>query len=212
VPRHRPRGPEVVTAVVGACLGLYGLLTTLVASAWGPGNSDELVSGGLELIPWYGLSCGGTVAAVLGLWLMKRPRLARWALLVAAVSLASWTVFAYTRGDTSAIASPVMSEPFVINVADARALHFEGSGTYVPFEDPTDRFPDFGINIHMLDPGEPNAMFHAEANQECFLVLAGECKAILDGEERTLRQWDFLHCPAEPSTSSWEREAAPAGS
>jgi uncharacterized cupin superfamily protein len=89
-----------------------------------------------------------------------------------------------------------MSEPFVINVADAAALSFEGSGAYVTFEDPTERFPDFGIGIHMLGPGEPNAMYHAESNQEDFLVLAGECKAILNGEERPLRQWDFVHCPA----------------
>jgi hypothetical protein len=67
-----------------------------------------------------------------------------------------------------------MSGPFVINVADAPATRFAGSGTYVAFEDPNDRFPDFGINIHMLDPGEPNAMYHAEDNQEDFLVLAGE--------------------------------------
>jgi uncharacterized cupin superfamily protein len=32
--------------------------------------------------------------------------------------------------------------------------------------------------------------------QEDFLVLHGECIVILDGEERPLRQWDFLHCPA----------------
>jgi uncharacterized cupin superfamily protein len=89
-----------------------------------------------------------------------------------------------------------MSDPFVINVADASAVRYEGSGTYAPFEDPDDRFPDFGINIHMLDPGEPNAMYHAEGNQEDFLVLAGECKAIVNGEERTLKQWDLLHCPA----------------
>jgi uncharacterized cupin superfamily protein len=89
-----------------------------------------------------------------------------------------------------------MSEPFVVNVADAPAVRFEGSGTYVPFEDPNDRFPDFGINIHMLSPGEPSAKYHAESVQEDFLLLAGECKAILNGEERTLRQWDFLHCPA----------------
>jgi uncharacterized cupin superfamily protein len=89
-----------------------------------------------------------------------------------------------------------MSEPFVINVAEARAVRFEGSGTYVSFEDPNDRFPDFGINIHMLPPGEPNGMYHAESTQEDFLVLAGECKVILNDEERTLRQWDFLHCPA----------------
>jgi quercetin dioxygenase-like cupin family protein len=44
--------------------------------------------------------------------------------------------------------------------------------------------------------GEPNAMYHAEDNQEDFLVLAGECRAIVNGEERTLHQWDLLHCPA----------------
>jgi uncharacterized cupin superfamily protein len=88
-----------------------------------------------------------------------------------------------------------MSEPFVVNVADARALRFEGSGTFVTFEDPDDRFPDLGIGIHMLHPGEPNAMYHAESNQEDFLVLAGECRVILDGEERPLRPWDFVHCP-----------------
>ena len=27
-------------------------------------------------------------------------------------------------------------------------------------------------------------------------MLHGECIVILDGEERHLRQWDFLHCPA----------------
>lgn len=111
-----------------------------------------------------------------------------------------------------AIASSAMSEPFVINVADAAALRYEGAGTYVLFEDPKDRFPDFGINIHMLPPGEPSGKYHSESVQEDFLVLAGECTAILNGEERLLRQWDFLHCPQEPSTSSWEPGRAPAGS
>jgi uncharacterized cupin superfamily protein len=32
--------------------------------------------------------------------------------------------------------------------------------------------------------------------QEDFLVLHGECIVILDGEERPLKQWDFVHCPA----------------
>lgn len=30
-------------------------------------------------------------------------------------------------------------------------------------------------------------------------MLAGECRAVIDGQERMLRQWDFVHCP--PGTS-----------
>ena len=85
---------------------------------------------------------------------------------------------------------------FVINVADAPALSHEVGGTYVRFERPDDRFPEFGINIHLLQPGEPNAKYHAEDAQEDFLVLSGECLAIIEGEERRLRAWDFVHCPA----------------
>ena len=40
-------------------------------------------------------------------------------------------------------------------------------------------------------------MYHWEANQEDFLVLAGEALLDAEGEERPLRQWDFVHCPAE---------------
>ena len=29
-----------------------------------------------------------------------------------------------------------------------------------------------------------------------FLVLAGECLLLVEGEERLLEQWDFVHCPA----------------
>src|SRR6266545_2097947 len=57
------------------------------------------------------------------------------------------------------------------------------------------RFPRFGIAIHVLGPGQPNALYHAEETQEGFLVLAGECRAIVEGRERELRQWDYLHCP-----------------
>jgi hypothetical protein len=38
-------------------------------------------------------------------------------------------------------------------------------------------------------------MYHRESNQEDFLVLAGEAIAIVEGEERPLKAWDFLHCP-----------------
>ena len=44
-------------------------------------------------------------------------------------------------------------------------------------------------------PGEPMAMYHWEADQEGFLVLSGEAVLIVEGEERQLRAWDFVHCP-----------------
>jgi uncharacterized cupin superfamily protein len=39
------------------------------------------------------------------------------------------------------------------------------------------------------------AMYHEEPGQEGFLVLRGECLLIVEGQERSLRQWDFVHCP-----------------
>jgi uncharacterized cupin superfamily protein len=41
------------------------------------------------------------------------------------------------------------------------------------------------------------AMYHWEADEESFLVLAGEAVLIVEGEERPLRAWDFVHCPPE---------------
>lgn len=37
------------------------------------------------------------------------------------------------------------------------------------------------------------AMYHLEADQENFLVLTGEVRLIVEGEERPLGQWDFVH-------------------
>jgi uncharacterized cupin superfamily protein len=85
---------------------------------------------------------------------------------------------------------------FVINVADAAGIKHERCGSWVRFEDREDPFPDFGINVHVLEPGQPNALYHEESVQEDFLVLSGECLAIVDAEQRPLRAWDFVHCPA----------------
>jgi len=85
---------------------------------------------------------------------------------------------------------------FSVNVADAPALRHEVSGAFVPFESRDEPFADYGINIHMIWPGQPNGRYHAENQQEDFLVLAGECIGIIDGEEHRFRAWDFVHCPA----------------
>ena len=47
----------------------------------------------------------------------------------------------------------------------------------------------------MLEPGEIMAMYHRENAQEAFLVLAGSCRLIVEGEERALTTWDFFYCP-----------------
>jgi uncharacterized cupin superfamily protein len=83
---------------------------------------------------------------------------------------------------------------FVVNARDARWWHHGTFGSAVTFEGETP-FPDFGINIQVLEPGEPNCMYHGENAQEDFLVLAGECLLLVEGEERPLKQWDFVHCP-----------------
>ncbi len=84
---------------------------------------------------------------------------------------------------------------FVLNARLARWRH-SGARASLRFEGETD-FPQVGISLVVLEPGEPMAMYHWETDQEDFLVLSGEALLIIEGEERPLRQWDFVHCPAE---------------
>jgi uncharacterized cupin superfamily protein len=85
---------------------------------------------------------------------------------------------------------------FVVDVADSPAVARAHGAVTVPFDRGGARFPDHGICIRALQPGQPSGLYHAESLQEDFLVLGGECLAILDGEEQRLGQWSFLHCPA----------------
>ena len=84
---------------------------------------------------------------------------------------------------------------WILNAADIGWDAVEGGGTWCSFEAPGARSPLLGIGIHILWPGEAPGMYHAESNQEGFLVLSGECVAVVEGEERRMRQWDYLHCP-----------------
>jgi uncharacterized cupin superfamily protein len=86
---------------------------------------------------------------------------------------------------------------FVLNAREARWRHREGRGERLPFEGDTAAFRQIGISLFVLAPGEPIGMYHWEADQEDFLVLSGDALLIIEGEERPLRQWDFVHCPAE---------------
>jgi uncharacterized cupin superfamily protein len=83
---------------------------------------------------------------------------------------------------------------FVINARDARWMYndmravckFDGEGPA--------RFSDLGVGIYWIEPGHPMTLYHHEAGQEDFLVLRGQCNLVIEGEERTLRAWDFVHC------------------
>ena len=83
---------------------------------------------------------------------------------------------------------------FVLNARESRWYHGPGRSTICDFEGDID-FQQLGINLSVLDPGVPMSMYHWEADQEDFLVVAGEALLIIEGEERPLRQWDFVHCP-----------------
>src|SRR5439155_4781537 len=85
---------------------------------------------------------------------------------------------------------------FVLNAREARWYDGDGRAALCVFEREIGDFPQLGINLNVLQPGETMAMYHWEADQEDFLVLAGEALLIVEGEERPLRQWDFVHCPA----------------
>ena len=89
------------------------------------------------------------------------------------------------------------SKWFTGSLSDAEAMKHPTLGLGYLFGEayPREKFQDFGINVRVVEPGQPTALYHAEGAEELFLVLAGECLAIVDDEEVTLRHWEFLHCP-----------------
>jgi quercetin dioxygenase-like cupin family protein len=84
---------------------------------------------------------------------------------------------------------------FILNLGEMAWGGVPGFGVWLdpPHVDPAQ--PGIGVHIHVLQPGEANGYYHAEAAQEGFIVLSGECVAVVEGEERRMRQWDYLHSP-----------------
>ena len=102
--------------------------------------------------------------------------------------------------DSGSGLTPASEGWFVLNVRDAMWMTSEGgerqtSGTEVIFENPEFWLRQFAIRIHVLEPGEPNGLYHSESEQEDFLVLSGECRLLVEGGERILKPWDFFHSP-----------------
>jgi uncharacterized cupin superfamily protein len=87
---------------------------------------------------------------------------------------------------------------FVLNMRDAVWRHVDGRAAVCVVGDDFEgerQLEQLGVNPFVLMPGEPMAMYHWEADQEAFLVVSGEAVLIIEGEERPLRAWDFVHCP-----------------
>jgi mannose-6-phosphate isomerase-like protein (cupin superfamily) len=103
--------------------------------------------------------------------------------------------------------TPVADGWFVVNVREAAWLTNKAFGARCVFESdrpvlrrrpdlPVHKFADVGFTLQVVQPGQPSGMYHAESNQENFLVLAGECTLLVEGEERSLRAWISLALPA----------------
>ncbi len=88
-----------------------------------------------------------------------------------------------------------MADWFTVNVRDTPWRTHDTFGSACRFESPEVEFPQLGINLRVLRPGQPNCLYHSESLQEDFLVLHGECLLLVEGEERRLGPWDFVHCP-----------------
>lgn len=106
-----------------------------------------------------------------------------------------------TLEDTGAGLVPTSTGWFVLSARDAR--WFESPGRHsLPltgcdeYEAET-FFPMLGMAVRVLDPGTPMSAYHWETEQEDFLVLAGTPLLVVEGQERLLEQWDFVHCPPE---------------
>jgi mannose-6-phosphate isomerase-like protein (cupin superfamily) len=103
--------------------------------------------------------------------------------------------------------APVTPGWFVVNVGEAAWVRSDAFGARCVFESSprvlAERddvepqwFAETGFTLAVLEPGKPTGMYHAESAQEDFLVLSGSCLLVIEEEERPLRAWDFVHCPA----------------
>lgn len=93
---------------------------------------------------------------------------------------------------------------FVVNAGEAGARWVErpGFGKRCLLEPEGGEFEQLGIHLSVIEPGNHSTLYHAGEAQEDFLVLRGSCTAIVEEQERHVRQWDLVHCPPGPATSS----------
>jgi uncharacterized cupin superfamily protein len=82
---------------------------------------------------------------------------------------------------------------FVLNAREVSWIRSEERGQDTGFEG-AQEWTDLGFRIQILSPGQ-RGLYHGEQGQEDFLVVSGECVLVIEGQERRLKAWDFVHCP-----------------
>jgi uncharacterized cupin superfamily protein len=97
--------------------------------------------------------------------------------------------------DTEAGKVPADDGWFILNLADMAWAGLEGGGRWAAWETRERHSTTLGWGVHVLWPGDAPGMYHAESEQEGFLVLSGECIAVVEGQERRMGPWDVFHCP-----------------
>ncbi len=105
---------------------------------------------------------------------------------------------------------PTTAGWFVVNARDAAWTHnamrsvcrFGGHGPA--------HFEELGVGLYWIKPGRPMSLYHHEAGQEDFLVLRGRCVLVVEGQERALQAWDFVHCPPRTAHTIVATGAEPA--
>ena len=55
-------------------------------------------------------------------------------------------------------------------------------------------FPMLGVQLAVLEPGEPNSLYHWETEAEAFLVISGEALLVVRARAAPAAV-DFVHCP-----------------
>ena len=89
---------------------------------------------------------------------------------------------------------------FVLNAREARWLHHEGRGRACNRGELS--FPQLGISLFVLEPGEPIGQYHWDADQEDFLVLSGEALLLVEGRSGRCAGGTSSTAPPGRSTSS----------
>ncbi|MGD8376171.1 MAG: cupin domain-containing protein [Acidobacteriota bacterium] len=90
--------------------------------------------------------------------------------------------------------APATAGWFALHVSEVPWIRTEKYGSGCRFEG-KERFSQVGVNLRVLQPGQPASLYHKEEAQEDFFVVSGECVLVVEEQERRLRAGHFVHCP-----------------